>query len=153
MQSVFLTPEQVSFMKQAAEEALPGMIAGDGEPFGAVIVKDGKVVTSGHNMVMKTFDPTAHAEITVIREASKILKRINLSDCEMYSSCEPCPMCLGAIQWARMKKVYYGCSAKDYEEIKGTSFKEHKIEIMQMEREMCMSIFIKWKELGNETQH
>lgn len=163
MQTETLTREQAAFMKQAAEESMIGMTAGDGGPFGAVIVKDGKVIASGHNMVIKTNDPTAHAEVTVIREASKLLKRFDLSDCEIYSSCEPCPMCLGAIHWAKMKKLYFGCSRKDaedigfddkfiYDVIQGIATKE-QVETVQVERDVCMPAFEKWKELENKTQY
>jgi guanine deaminase len=103
----------MDYMQKATKEAFRGMRAKDGGPFGAVIVKKGKILASAHNMVLKTHDPTAHAEITVIRKATKKLKRFDLSDCEIYSSCEPCPMCLAAIEWARIKKLYYGCTRED----------------------------------------
>lgn len=100
-------------MQIAVEEAFEGMRKNDGGPFGAVIVRNGKIIAKGHNKVLGTNDPTAHAEITTIRKACRILKRFDLSDCEIYSSCEPCPMCFAAIHWAKMKKLSYGCTRKD----------------------------------------
>jgi len=88
-----------------------------GGPFGAVIVKEGKIISSGVNRVTTNTDPTAHAEITAIRKASKKLGTFDLSGCEMYSSCEPCPMCLGAIYWAHLDKLYYGNTKIDAKNI------------------------------------
>ncbi len=107
----------MDYMQKATSEAFKGMRAKDGGPFGAVIVRKGKVISLAHNMVLKTLDPTAHAEITAIRKAAKKLKRFDLGDCEIYSSCEPCPMCLAAIEWARIKKLYYGCTREDADKI------------------------------------
>lgn len=104
-------------MQKATKEAFRGMRAKDGGPFGAVIVRKGKIISVAHNMVLKTLDPTAHAEISAIRKATKKLKRFDLSDCEIYSNCEPCPMCLAAIEWARIKKLYYGCTRRDADKI------------------------------------
>lgn len=157
MEAKTFTTEQATFMKKAAEEAFIGMTAKDGGPFGAVIVKDGEIIASGHDMVITSYDPTAHAEIIVIREASKLLQRLDLSDCELYSSCEPCSMCLGAIQCAKIKKVYFGCSRKDAEEIgfddkfcfdvaKGVTTKE-QVESKQVEREVCLEALKEWKGL------
>ena len=101
------------FMQLAYEEAMRGMNAGAGGPFGAVIVREGEVIATAHNSVLRTNDPTMHAEIAAIRAASAKLGRFDLSDCELYATCQPCPMCQGAIQWARLKKVYYGASAED----------------------------------------
>src|SRR5512136_691190 len=101
------------FMRMAIREAEKGMRRNEGGPFGAVIVKDGKVVARAHNRVIKTNDPTAHAEVVAIRKATAKLKRFDLSDCEIYASCEPCPMCFAAIHWAKMRTLYFGCSRKD----------------------------------------
>jgi len=101
------------FMKLALEEALAGVLANDGGPFGAVVIKDGKVVARGHNMVTGTNDVTAHAEITAIRNACAALKTHDLSGCQLYTSCYPCPMCLGATLWARVNAVFYAASAAD----------------------------------------
>ncbi|CAD5228326.1 unnamed protein product [Bursaphelenchus okinawaensis] len=132
------------FMEKAIEEGCNGVAADDGGPFGAVVVnKDGLVVTA-HNMVLKTNDPTAHAEVTAIRFASKKLGRFDLSDCTLYTSCYPCPMCLGAILWAGIKNVYYAGTSIDAENAgfgdqiyhdflknpeKGTLTKLNKVEI------------------------
>ncbi len=112
------------FMQVAIEEAFKGIRKKHGGPFGAVIVRNGKIISKEHNLVLKTNDPTAHAEVTAIRNASKKLKTFDLSDCELYTSCEPCPMCLSAIYWARIPKVYFGCSEKDAE---GLGFKDKLI--------------------------
>ncbi|XP_030508774.2 guanosine deaminase isoform X1 [Cannabis sativa] len=100
------------FLSRAVEEAYKGVESGDGGPFGAVIVCNDEVVVSCHNMVLRCTDPTAHAEVTAIREACKKLKRIELSDCEIYASCEPCPMCFGAIHLSRLKRLVYGAKAE-----------------------------------------
>lgn len=100
-------------MQIAYDEALIGMDNNDGGPFGAVIVHKGKVVAAAHNEVLKTNDPTAHAEINAIRKASQVLGRFDLSDCTLYTTCYPCPMCMGAIFWARIATVYYASSMDD----------------------------------------
>lgn len=100
------------FLSKAIEEAYHGVECGDGGPFGAVVVCNDEVVVSCHNMVLKKIDPTAHAEVTAIREACKRLGRIELSDCEIYTSCEPCPMCFGAIHLSRIKRLVYGAKAE-----------------------------------------
>ncbi|XP_054803291.1 guanosine deaminase-like [Prosopis cineraria] len=99
------------FLAKAIEEAYKGVECGDGRPFGAVIVRNDEVVVSCHNLVLRNTDPTAHAEVTAIREACKKLNQIDLSGCEMYASCEPCPMCFGAIQRSRIKRLVYGARA------------------------------------------
>jgi guanine deaminase len=101
------------FMKRAIELALENVRSGRGGPFGVVIVKGGQVLAEGANSVTSTNDPTAHAEIVAIREACRKLKTFQLDGCEIYSSCEPCPMCVGAIYWARAARVFYGASAGD----------------------------------------
>lgn len=105
------------YMELAISEARKGVNYRHGGPFGAVIVCKGKVIAIAHNTVLKTNDPTSHAEIEAIRKACKELKRFNLSDCEMYSTGKPCPMCRSALQWAKIKKVYYGCGYDDATEI------------------------------------
>ncbi|CAA7015829.1 unnamed protein product [Microthlaspi erraticum] len=99
-------------LTQAVEEAYKGVECGDGRPFGAVIVHKNRILVSCHNMVLKYKDPTAHAEIVAIREACKKLKEIKLSECEIYASCEPCPMCFGAIHLSRIKRLVYGAKAE-----------------------------------------
>ncbi|KAK9084452.1 hypothetical protein Scep_030923 [Stephania cephalantha] len=100
------------FLTRAVEEAYKGVDCGDGGPFGAVVVRNDEVVVSCHNMVLKHTDPTAHAEVTAIREACKKLNQIELADCEIYASCEPCPMCFGAIHLSRIKRLVYGAKAE-----------------------------------------
>jgi guanine deaminase len=145
----------MDYMRKATNEAYKGMRAKDGGPFGAVIVKKGKIIATAHNMVLKTKDPTAHAEITAIRKATKKLKRFDLSDCEIYSSCEPCPMCLAAIEWARMKKLYYGCTREDansagfsdrdlYEEVKRFP-KTKNLTVVRMCSKEILGPFLEWE--------
>lgn len=98
------------FMERAWSEAERGMQAGDGGPFGAVVVRGGQVISAGHNQVLISHDSTAHAEIVAIRKAEQVLLTHDLSDCELYTTCYPCPMCLSAILWARIARVYYGCT-------------------------------------------
>ncbi|HNI43960.1 MAG: nucleoside deaminase [Chitinophagales bacterium] len=107
------TDQQKFFMRQAIKLALDNVQNGKGGPFGAVIVKDDQIIASGANSVTRTNDPTAHAEVMAIRAACEQLQSFQLSDCELYTSCEPCPMCLGAIYWARPKKVYFAATKVD----------------------------------------
>ncbi|KAK1410768.1 hypothetical protein QVD17_37307 [Tagetes erecta] len=100
------------FLTLAVKEAYKGVEIGDGYPFGAVVVHNDEIVVSCHNMVRNHIDPTAHAEVTAIREACKKLNRFDLADCEMYASCEPCPMCLGAIHLSQVKRLVYGAKAE-----------------------------------------
>ena len=104
-------------MRMAINEARKGIRAGHGGPFGAVIVKDGVVVGKGHNQVLKNNDPTCHGEMMAIHKACKKLGTYDLSGCELYTTCYPCPMCLSAIIWSNIKKVYYGNTPTDAEEI------------------------------------
>src|SRR5580698_1026751 len=101
------------FMGEAIRSSVQMMRRGQGGPFGAVVVRRGKIVGRGWNQVTSGNDPTAHAEVTAIRDACKRLKTFQLTDCELYTSCEPCPMCLSAMYWSRLKKVYYGNTRKD----------------------------------------
>lgn len=100
-------------MREAIKEAETGMRSGRGGPFGCVIVRRGEIVGRGHNRVTSTNDPTAHAEVTAIREACAQLKTFSLGDCELYTSCEPCPMCLAAVYWARIPKLFYANTRAD----------------------------------------
>ena len=106
-----------NIMRLCIEEAVNGVNQGEGGPFGAVILKDGELIAVAHNTVIKTNDPTAHAEINAIREAGKKLSTHDLKDCILYATGYPCPMCLSAIIWANIKEVYYGTTLKDAEEI------------------------------------
>lgn len=140
-------------MDQALFEAIQGMEIGDGGPFGAVIVRNGEIIASGHNEVLKTNDPTAHAEITAIRRASEALGKHDLSECILYTSCYPCPMCMGAIFWARIPIVYYAASAQDaaeggfddrifYEMIRNP---ETALDLRPIEVEKGKGVFEKWQ--------
>lgn len=102
----------LKFLSKAVEEAYNGVNCGHGGPFGAIVVRNDEVIASCHNMVLKNKDPTAHAEVTAIREACKKLGQIELSDCEIFASCEPCPMCFGAIHLSRIKRLLYGAKAE-----------------------------------------
>ena len=151
------------YMKIAAEEAAKGVKRNKGGPFGAVIVRKGKVIAKSHNEVIGTNDPTAHAEIVAIRKASAKLKRFDLSDCEIYSSCEPCPMCLAAIYWANIKKLYYGCTKEDaarinfadnfiYQAIRGKAGKK-KIAVQKIDRDECLKLFKGWELKVDKVQY
>ncbi|MCE9537706.1 MAG: nucleoside deaminase [Bacteroidetes bacterium] len=105
--------EKENFMREAIRLSIDNMRAGNGGPFGAIIVKDGKIIARGFNKVTSTNDPTAHAEVVAIREACKALDSFQLAGCEIYTSCEPCPMCLGAIYWARPDKMYFANTKTD----------------------------------------
>lgn len=140
------------FMLLAIEEARQGIHAHHGGPFGAVIVKDGKVVGKGHNQVLKNNDPTCHGEIMAIHEACKTLGTYDLSGCEIYTTGEPCPMCLGAILWANIDRVYYGCNVRDTEIIgfRDDAFyqKFHSRDefCVCLDREQCLELY---KEYSN----
>jgi guanine deaminase len=155
--------EKEKFMQRAIELSIKGSTTGKGGPFGAVIVKDGVIVGEGHNLVISTNDPTAHAEVVAIREACKNLGTFQLTDCELYTSCEPCPMCLGAIYWARPARVYYANTREDaanigfddafiYEEIP-LPLSERKIEMIPMGREEAQKAFEMWVEKENKTEY
>ncbi len=105
--------DKEEFMLEAIKLSEEKMKEGHGGPFGAVIVRDKKIIARGYNNVLSSNDPTAHAEVDAIRKACKDLNTFQLQDCELYTSCEPCPMCLGAIYWARLSKVYYGNTRQD----------------------------------------
>ncbi len=117
------------WMKIAYNEATQGMLSNDGGPFGAVIVKDDKIISQAHNEVLLSNDPTSHAEINAIRKASQKLNNFDLSGCTLYTTCKPCPMCLGAIFWARITTVYYGASDTDAQ--KAGFDDKHFYEILQ----------------------
>ena len=144
------------FMEMAAKEAREGIANHDGGPFGAVVVKDGEVVTSGHNRVLTSNDSTCHGEIDAIRKAEEKLGTYDLTGCEIYTTSEPCPMCLAAIMWANIGKVYYGCSLIDNERI---GFRDERFDEMmggrarlpegfleEKDREMCLEVFREYEE-------
>ena len=141
------------FMARAIELSIKSVDSGTG-PFGAVIVKDNKIISEGFNIVTSSNDPTSHAEIVAIRNACKSLNNFVLKDCHLYTTCEPCPMCLSAIYWARIDKVYYANTRKDaqkidfsdsmiYEELNKT-IKDRKIPMHQMMREEAIKAFEMW---------
>ncbi len=151
------------FMEEAIKLALNNAKTGVGGPFGAVIVKNGKIVGRGSNQVTTTNDPSAHAEIVAIRDACKNLNSFQLDDCEIYSSCEPCPMCLGAIYWARPKKVYYASTKHDaadagfddsfiYEEIEKCKH-DRKIPFISFMNEESKVVFENWKASSNKIEY
>ena len=127
------------FMKIAIKEAEKGILAQHGGPFGAVIVKDGKIVSKGHNHVVANNDPTCHGEVDAIRKACKKLKTFDLSGCEIYTTGYPCPMCFCAILWANIDKVYYGCNTTDTEII-GFRDKQFEESIPQKKIDMCVEM-------------
>lgn len=148
--------DHIDFMKRAIMLSKQGMDNGAGGPFGALVVKDGEIIAEGWNSVTSHNDPTAHAEIVAIREACRKLNSFQLEDCIVYTSCEPCPMCLGAIYWARPKAVYYGCTKEDaakigfddhfiYEEL-DKEIESRKIRFINLQREDAKMIFNQWQD-------
>lgn len=151
------------FMKEAIRLANENVRNGEGGPFGAVVVKNGKIIGRGVNTVTKSNDPTAHAEVNAIRDACKNVGDFQLEDCEIYSSCEPCPMCLGAIYWTRPKMLYFACSKDDaarvgfddsfiYDEIE-KPIKNRKIETQQIMREEGLISFKMWELSSDKTEY
>ena len=151
------------YMQEAVTAALKGMQNNEGGPFGCVIVKDGKIIGKGNNKVTSTNDPTAHAEVTAIRDACKNLDSFQLTGCTIYSSCEPCPMCLGAIYWARPDKVYYGSTQTDaanigfddafiYKEIP-LPYSERSIPFEQLAPEIAIKAFNQWTEKEDRREY
>ena len=154
---------QEEFMRRAIALAVENVRSGSGGPFAAVIVKDGRVVAEGVNRVTGTNDPTAHAEVVAIREACRKLENFQLADCDLYTTCEPCPMCLGAIYWARPARVFYACVAADaaavgfddafiYEELNRTHA-ERRVPMRQILREEALKIFSQWEQQGKKTPY
>lgn len=141
-------------MREAIRLSIDKMRQGYGGPFGAVVVRNNEIMAHGFNNVLSSNDPTAHAEVDAIRKASQTLGTFDLSDCELYTSCEPCPMCLGAIYWARLRKVYYGNTRQDaanigfddaliYEEIE-KPLAERRIPMQQLLPEEAKKGFEAW---------
>ena len=151
----------INYMKEAINEAAKNLVTGDGGPFGAVVVKDGKIIGKGHNEVIKNNDPTCHGEIQAIRDACKSLNTYDLSGCELYTSAYPCPMCLSAIMWANIKTVYYG-NALQYAEaigfrdsfiykfIEGKCSDTEIMQFKQMNRNKAIKVFEQYKR-NNQT--
>ncbi|HAN40110.1 MAG TPA: tRNA-specific adenosine deaminase [Chitinophagaceae bacterium] len=151
------------FIRVAIAEAKKGMERNDGGPFGCIIVQGDTIVGRGNNRVTSSNDPTAHAEVVAIRDACNNLSTFQLSDCELYTSCEPCPMCLGAIYWARPKKVYYACTKQDaadadfddsfiYREVT-LPLHERKIPMEQLCAEDGRAVFEAWKQKQDKTAY
>ena len=147
------------FLQRAIEIAGNGIREGGG-PFGAIITRDGKIIAEAHNRVVLNSDPTAHAEVLAIRAAAAFLKSHELGDCVIYTSCEPCPMCLGAIYWAGIKKVIYACDRTDAEAA-GFSDKmiyeelildpeRRKIDFIRISSSKGKELFKKWEEMENK---
>ena len=150
------------FMRRAIALALENIRAGGG-PFGCVVVKEGRIIAEGANRVTATNDPTAHAEVVAIREACRSLNNFQLEDCDLYTTCEPCPMCIGAIYWARLSRVFYAGIAADaadagfddtfiYDELR----KPHaarRIPMIQLLRDESLQIFSAWKAQSNKTPY
>jgi guanine deaminase len=142
------------FMRRAIELSRSHMEAGEGGPFGAVVVKDGTVVAEGWNRVTSSHDPTAHAEVTAIREACARLGTFELRGCEIYTSCEPCPMCLSAIYWARLDRIWYANGQADaaaiqfddawlYREV-ALPLGERSLPLTQLLRDEALTVFKAW---------
>ena len=146
-------------MGLAVEEARRGIRAGHGGPFGSVIVKNGEVIASGHNMVVANHDPTCHGEVSAIREACKKLGTFDLTGCDIYTTGEPCPMCLGACLWANLGRIYYGATSLDIDTIgfrddlfyKQLSNKQEILE--QTGRELCLELFEEYENIQNKTAY
>ncbi len=148
-----------SFMKEAISEARKGIHDNDGGPFGAVVVKDDVIIGRGHNTVLRDHDSTCHGEMNAIRDAEKNLGSHDLSGCVIYTTGEPCTMCLAACLWANVEKVYYGCTIADNASI---GFRDETIDgsfgtresfsdyLMQIDREECLELFGEYRKLDRE---
>ena len=151
------------FMARAIQLSIDNVRSGRGGPFGAVVVKDGSIIAEGANQVTSTNDPTAHAEMVAIREACRKLVAFELEACEIYTSCEPCPMCLGAIYWARLSRVYFANADADasrvgfddsliYREL-ALPYSQRKIPMIQMMREEALAAFRAWENKSNKVEY
>lgn len=149
-----------SFMARAIQLSIDNVVSGHGGPFGAVVVKNGRIIAEGVNDVTSSKDPTAHAEVVAIRRACAELQVFELDDCEIYTSCEPCPMCLGAIYWARIARIYFANLAEDASKIGfddsfiyhefGRPFPLRSIPMVQMMREEALAAFRAWQQKPNK---
>lgn len=155
--------DKMKFMQAAIELSKNGMLHNDGGPFGCVVVKDGEIVGKGWNKVTSTNDPTAHAEVSAIRDACNNLGTFQLNDCEIYTSCEPCPMCMGAIYWARPAKVFYANTRIDaanigfddsliYEELT-LPFNQRKIAMQALGRDEAIQVFEAWQQKTDKVDY
>lgn len=155
--------EKNQFMKRAIQLSQDHMAKNSGGPFGAVVVKDGKIIGEGWNKVTSHNDPTAHAEVEAIRQACKNLSSFDLSGAEIFTSCEPCPMCLSAIYWARLSKIYFANTKKDaaqiqfdddfiYQEI-SKAIEARKIPMQQMMHQEALQVFKAWEEKSDKVRY
>jgi tRNA(Arg) A34 adenosine deaminase TadA len=155
--------ERQQFMREAIRLSIENVQSGRGGPFAAVIVKDGKIIARGTNLVSSANDPTAHAEIAAIREACRILNSYQLGGCEIFTSCEPCPMCLGAIYWARPERIFYGNTKQDaaeinfddsfiYEELT-KKMTDRSIPMVQVLHDEALAAFKAWKEKPDKIEY
>ena len=162
-ESSSVPPPNPAFMREAIALSKRSIDSGKGGPFGAVVVKDGKIVGAGHNEVTSTNDPTAHAEIVAIRRACETLQSFQLTGCELYTSCEPCPMCLGAIYWARPDRVYYANTKMDaadagfddqfiYDELE-QPMNQRQIPMNQLLQEEAQKVFQAWVAQSNKVEY
>ncbi|MDB6021847.1 MAG: Cytidine/deoxycytidylate deaminase family protein [Pedosphaera sp.] len=152
-----------AFMHEAICISIQMMRRNQGGPFGAVVVRNGKIIGKGWNQVTSANDPTAHAEVVAIREACRRLKTFHLEDCELYTSCEPCPMCLSAMYWSRLKKVYYANTRKDAAEIEfdddfiyrevGLPIVKRALPMKQFMREEALAAFTEWKHKADKVRY
>ena len=158
-----MTENDKEFMRRAIQLAQSGIDGNAGGPFGAVVVKNGKIVGEGCNRVTSTNDPTAHAEIVAIRNACQKLNSFQLDGCIIYTSCEPCPMCLGAIYWARPARVFYACTREDaaqigfddqfiYEEIE-KNFEHRQMKLVNLMRDEGLTVFQNWANKTDKTKY
>ena len=158
-----MTEQDKQFMQAAIQLAEKGVATNSGGPFGAVVVKNGEIIGEGYNSVTSLNDPTAHAEIIAIRDACKKLNSFQLEECTIYTSCEPCPMCLGAIYWARPKKVFYAGTKTDaaafgfddqfiYDELEH-DINNRKIVFENISREKAIPVFKKWEAKSDKTEY
>lgn len=159
----YMTKDHKYFMQRAIDISRKGMESNDGGPFGAVVVKDGKIIAEGNNRVTSSNDPTAHAEVVAIRNACKELNTFQLDGCIIYTSCEPCPMCLGAIYWARPDKMFYACTKEDaarigfdddfiYKEI-NLNIQDRSIPTQQMMNAEGNEVFKSWENKKDKTEY
>ena len=158
-----MTISEHQFLERAIELSREGMRSGIGGPFGCVIVKDGKIIGEGFNQVVTSNDPTAHAEVVAIRNACRTLESFQLTGCDVYASCEPCPMCLGAIYWARPKRVIYANTKQDaaainfddqfiYDEIERPN-SEKVIDFIHYPDSAALEVFNEWKEMEKKVPY
>ena len=151
------------FMREAIRISIEQMRRGRGGPFGAVVVRGGEIVGRGWNQVTSSNDPTAHAEVVAIRDACRRLKRFQLDGCVLYTSCEPCPMCLAALYWARLKTVFYANTRKDaariqfdddfiYEEV-ARPISKRKLAMKQLMRQEALAAFKEWQNKADKISY